>query len=154
VPDFARPEPRRVPTQPDVGEAPSRAKVPDFARPEPRRVPAQPDVGEAPSRAKVPDFARPEPRRIPDRSAAPMAPSKPIMESRPHIFEDVGRGAAARDSSARGRFSTKQISPASPDMRPHSAGPSLKGGGMAAPGQFSRGSGQGKEGQLRQKQQR
>ena len=80
-------------------------------RPEERSRPGvpgdRPITGSTPSRSNVPDAGRSDLRSIPSRPSVSNEGNRPV-EQRPHVFEGVGRGADARNSSARGHASSQQ----------------------------------------------
>jgi Protein of unknown function (DUF3300) len=124
----------------------ARPNAPDVGRPEPRSIPTGPNVATAPSRPGVPDVARPVPRSSPARPTGPIAPSRPTAEPHPNIFEGVGQGTVVRDSSARGRSSSGAMAPAA---RPQGAVPAARSGGNASQ-QRPSGGGRSNAGQQRQ----
>ena len=149
--DARRDEPRSVPraNAPSVPrqEAPSvpranapsvpRANTPSVPRPTAPTIP-RPNDGNLP-RPTLPNVAGSPPRAIPNMPAAPATPARPSPEPRPHVFDGVGQGPAVRDSSQRGRESSRRVVPAArpqvsaPAARPQVAAPMARSQAVPVP---------------------
>jgi len=94
---------------------------------EPRSVPRA-NVGTPPSRPGVPNG--PGAQWSP---TLPAAPSAPAVQSRPHIFDGVGQGAAVRDSGQRGNNSARRATaPVRPAAQAQGAVPAAHQAGNAS----------------------
>ena len=103
-------------------------------------------------RPTVPNVGPREERRVPGRPSAPVIVDRPIAEPRPHIFEGVGQGPAARDSSVRGRDSSERMAPVGPPAtRSPGTAPVQRDSDNAAQRRPS-GGGRGEQGKTRQQQ--
>ena len=121
---------RIAPAQPNAGNAPSQPTAPDAGRAESRSVPMRPNANPAHNRPNAPE--RPLPS-APLVRPAPMQ-ARPNVEQRPHIFEGVGQGPAARDSSPRGRDNAQRAAPpARPVAQPQIATPVARPQAASAP---------------------
>ena len=145
APNRNRSDIRMSPAQPSVNTAPSQPNANVYPAPRtvpsaPATVPSQPNAT-APSQPTATAPSQPNANVYPapvypaPRSAPRTMPSTPVtrptpMQARPngepraHIFDGVGQGPAARDSSQRGRDSVQRaVPPPRPVAQPQSAAP-------------------------------
>jgi len=136
--------PRRMPRADDMPTASSRMPRADAMSTAPSRMPRADAMPTAPNRMPRADVMPTPTSRVPRADTMPTAPSRPVVQSRPHVFDGIGQGPVVRDSSQRGNSSYQRAGQPQPVAQPQRSSVPRQGGGQ-------RSSGDGQHGQARQR---